>query len=53
MIIANQVGAGLGMGTDDNAVIVLSANAQTSLSKAAKPQLARQLIHLIAKEYAS
>lgn len=51
MIIANQVGGGRGMGSDENEVSVISTNSETNLPQAAKPKLARQLIALIADEF--
>jgi phosphopantothenoylcysteine decarboxylase/phosphopantothenate--cysteine ligase len=50
MIIANQVGNGLGMNADDNEVIVLGKEMQT-LSRMPKDKLARELIVIIANEY--
>ncbi len=51
MIIANQVGKGLGMGTDDNAVTVISADGEEVLAPANKAVLARQLIAMIADQF--
>lgn len=51
MIIANQVGNGKGIGSDDNAVTVITPHAETSIERMPKPQLARKLINMIAEEY--
>ncbi|HVE43677.1 MAG TPA: bifunctional phosphopantothenoylcysteine decarboxylase/phosphopantothenate--cysteine ligase CoaBC [Gammaproteobacteria bacterium] len=48
MIIANQITAGIGIGSDENVVTVLSAGSQIPLPKATKQQLARQLVAMIA-----
>jgi phosphopantothenoylcysteine decarboxylase/phosphopantothenate--cysteine ligase len=58
MIIANQVGEGVGMNSDDNAVTVISADQMgyetlVTLPLTPKQQLARQLITLIANEFKS
>lgn len=51
MIVANDVSvAGIGFNSDDNAVIVISADSQTELPKASKRQLARNIIDLIAQQ---
>jgi phosphopantothenoylcysteine decarboxylase/phosphopantothenate--cysteine ligase len=51
MIIANQVGDGQGMGSDDNAVTVITANDEINLPKAPKTKLARELIRIIATTF--
>lgn len=51
MIIANQVGEGKGIGSDDNAVTVISARGETPIAVMPKSQLARQLINMISEEY--
>lgn len=53
VIVANQVGNGRGMGVDDNQVIVITSSDEQSLPLMPKPQLARHLIEMIAKEYKS
>lgn len=50
MIIANQVGLGLGFNSDDNAVTVISEMHEVTLPRTSKSALARQLITLIATE---
>ena len=49
MIIANQVGAGLGFDVDDNQVTVLTKNTQIDLEKTNKTRLAGQLIAILAE----
>jgi phosphopantothenoylcysteine decarboxylase / phosphopantothenate---cysteine ligase len=51
MIIANRVDVGLGMGSDENEVIVIGANTQTHLPPMTKPKLARELISMMADEF--
>lgn len=52
MIVANQVAiAGQGFDSDSNAATVLWANGQQVFPLAQKSQLARELIHLIGKQY--
>jgi phosphopantothenoylcysteine decarboxylase/phosphopantothenate--cysteine ligase len=51
MIIANQVGAGRGMGADDNEVTVITAETETALPLMPKQKLARELIELIARKH--
>jgi len=51
MIAANQVGEGLGFEADDNALSVYWADGAIELPRAAKPELARQLITQIAQCY--
>jgi len=50
MIIANQVGNHLGMGSDENAVTVIGTKEEMTLPLTSKSKLARQLIVMIAKE---
>lgn len=51
MIVANDVSVeGIGFNSDDNAVIIISADSQTDLPKASKKQLARNIIDLIAQQ---
>jgi phosphopantothenoylcysteine decarboxylase/phosphopantothenate--cysteine ligase len=53
MIIANDVSVrDIGFNSDDNAVIVISADRQVELAKASKRQLARSIIDLIAQQRA-
>lgn len=49
MIIANQVGDGLGFDTDDNAVTVLTKTGQIALVRAHKTRIAGQIIAIIAE----
>ncbi len=49
MIIANQVGVGLGFDVDDNQVTVLTKNMQIALERTHKTRLAGQLIAIIAE----
>lgn len=56
MIAANQVGEGLGFNVDDNALQIFWGTdtqtlQQTTLERASKEKLARQLIEIIAKNY--
>jgi phosphopantothenoylcysteine decarboxylase / phosphopantothenate---cysteine ligase len=51
MIIANQVGHGEGMGSDENAVTVITANDEITLPRAPKTKLARELIRMIATTF--
>jgi phosphopantothenoylcysteine decarboxylase/phosphopantothenate--cysteine ligase len=51
MIAANQVGEGLGFEAADNALSVYWADGAVELPRAAKPELARQLIDLVAVRY--
>ena len=51
MIAANQVGEGLGFEAADNALSVYWADGAVELSRAAKPELARQLIAHVAARY--
>ena len=48
MIVANQVGAGLGFDNDCNQVIVLTKTSQTELALAHKTKLAGQIIAILA-----
>jgi len=49
MIAANPVGEGQGFEAEENALSVIDANGITELPRAAKPQLARRLIALVAE----
>lgn len=49
MMIANRVGNGLGFGTDDNQVTVITAQQQTPLAVAPKIILAGQIMTIIAQ----
>ena len=51
MIIANHVGYGVGIGSDENEVTVISHDRTVSLPRHTKSLLARQLMNLIATEY--
>lgn len=51
LIVANQVGGGMGMGSDDNAVIVLGEDFNERLALASKQQIARQIVRIIAKRF--
>ena len=51
MIAANVVGEGLAFDCDDNALLVLWAGEKRTLERAAKPDIARQLVALIAERY--
>jgi phosphopantothenoylcysteine decarboxylase/phosphopantothenate--cysteine ligase len=51
MIAANRVGEGLGFEAEDNALSVFWADGAAELPRSAKPELARQLVDLIAKRY--
>jgi phosphopantothenoylcysteine decarboxylase / phosphopantothenate---cysteine ligase len=51
MIAANQVGEGLGFEAADNALSVYWADGAVELPRAAKPELARQLIAHVAARY--
>lgn len=53
MIIANKVGAGLGMGSDENKVTVVDSTKLTDLPAMSKRKLARELIALIAENYSN
>ena len=50
MIIANQVGAGMGIGMDENSVTVLWKDKQQEFASMPKTKLARELIKLIAEK---
>jgi phosphopantothenoylcysteine decarboxylase / phosphopantothenate---cysteine ligase len=47
MIIANQVGAGMGMGTDENSVTVIWENGEQEFALMSKQKLARALVALV------
>ncbi|OGT43120.1 MAG: phosphopantothenoylcysteine decarboxylase [Gammaproteobacteria bacterium RIFCSPHIGHO2_12_FULL_37_34] len=49
LIVANCVGEGMGMNSDDNEVTVIGANFEKMLPRMSKQQLARALIEMIAK----
>lgn len=51
MIVANCVGQGEGMGSDENEVIVINDAGETPLPRARKDLLARQLVTMIAAQY--
>jgi phosphopantothenoylcysteine decarboxylase / phosphopantothenate---cysteine ligase len=51
MIAANQVGGGLGFETADNALTLYWTDGTAELPRAAKPELARQLIAHVAARY--
>jgi phosphopantothenoylcysteine decarboxylase/phosphopantothenate--cysteine ligase len=51
MIIANQVGLDIGMGSDENAVIVIGSQGETTIPPTEKHKLARELIAMIADEF--
>ncbi|MGH8159682.1 MAG: bifunctional phosphopantothenoylcysteine decarboxylase/phosphopantothenate--cysteine ligase CoaBC [Rhodanobacter sp.] len=51
MIAANQVGEGLGFEAPDNALSLYWAGGAVELPRAAKPELARQLIAHVAERY--
>ncbi|HWU75119.1 MAG TPA: bifunctional phosphopantothenoylcysteine decarboxylase/phosphopantothenate--cysteine ligase CoaBC [Rhodanobacter sp.] len=51
MIAANQVGEGLGFEAADNALTLYWADGSVELPRAAKPELARQLIAHVAARY--
>lgn len=51
MIIANQVGKDMGIGSEDNAVTVISADEQITLPAMHKNKLARKLIAMIAEAF--
>lgn len=53
MIIANQVGDGVGIGSDDNAVTVLWDEQQKEFEKMSKRKLARELVELVGSCHAS
>ena len=49
MIVANQVGDGLGFDADDNQVIVLTQDRQIDLERAHKTRIAGEIIAIIAE----
>ncbi len=51
MIVANRVGDGLGFDLDENAVTVLWSNGRQEFSAAAKTDLARSVVDLIARNF--
>ena len=48
MMVANQVGGGLGFDNESNEVTVLTKNGQTELAMAHKIRLAGQIIAILA-----
>jgi phosphopantothenoylcysteine decarboxylase/phosphopantothenate--cysteine ligase len=50
LIVANRVGGGVGMGSDDNEVIVLGENVEITLPLMSKQQVARQLVGIIGEK---
>lgn len=53
MIVANQVGQGIGIGSDDNAATVIWGQQQKEFATMSKAKLARELITLVAKQFLS
>ena len=53
LIAANQVGGGLGFEAADNALTLYWADGALELPRASKPELAQQLIALVAERYRS
>ncbi len=51
MVAANQVGAGIGFESDDNALEVIWAGGAVSLPQSSKRQLARNLMRVVAERY--
>lgn len=51
MIIANQVGEKVGMGSDENQVTLITANHEVALPLQPKTKLARELIEYIAQQF--
>ena len=51
LIVANRVGDGVGMGSDDNEVTVLGEELTLHLPKTTKQKLARELIAIIAERF--
>ena len=51
MIVANKVGDGVGFDLDENAVTVLWRSGRKEFSAAAKPDLARSVVDLIAQNF--
>ncbi len=51
MIVANRVDVGVGIGTDDNELTVITNDSETILPRDSKEKLARQLIEMISKEF--
>ena len=50
LIVANRVGGGVGMGSDDNEVTVLGEGVEITLPLASKQQVARQLVGIISEK---
>lgn len=51
MIVANQVGKKMGMGTDDNQVTIMTEKNQLKLPRASKDKIARGIIAEVAKHF--
>lgn len=51
LIIANLVGSGVGMGSNENEVTIIGDNFQQTLPLMSKVQLARELIPMIVKQF--
>jgi phosphopantothenoylcysteine decarboxylase / phosphopantothenate---cysteine ligase len=51
MIVANEVGAGMGFEAEDNALHVLWEGGSTRLARTLKDRLARQLLEVVATRY--
>lgn len=51
LIIANLVGSGVGMGSNENEVTIIGDNFQQTLPLMSKAQLARELIPMIVKQF--
>jgi phosphopantothenoylcysteine decarboxylase/phosphopantothenate--cysteine ligase len=52
MIAANNVADGQGFDQDDNALLVLWKDGETQLARTGKSRLARQLVEIVARQYA-
>lgn len=50
LIVANRVGGGVGMGSDDNEVTVLGDGVEITLPLTSKQQIARQLVGIISEK---
>src|SRR3990167_2026436 len=53
MIIANQVGNGIGFDSDENTVVLIEKEEQHALAKMEKSKLARKIVELVAKKLGS
>lgn len=51
MIIANQVGDGIGMGSDENSVTIITAQHEVNLPTMTKTQLAHKIVEHISSEF--